>query len=169
MQKKLSHPPIEGKQVRLRLLEASDVEQVRLWRNAEHIRVWFKDDRIIDPAQQRAWYEKYKLLSDDYIYIVEWRDLNWQPIGQVAIYHIDWECKKAEFGRILVGNQEASAKGLLYEASSLIIGFWKEMFGIVSYFLEVRTNNLRAIHLYKMLGFEVESESNGYLTMCLQR
>ncbi len=164
---KLKHEPIKGKRVSLRLLEERDIDQIRFWRNQDDIRIWFKNSRILDAAEHTAWYQKYKNLSTDYLYILESSDFENQAIGQVGIYNIDWQKKRAEYGRILAGNRVAQGKGLFYEASCLLFQFWKRTYGISDYFLEVKADNRRAIRLYNRLGFEVSGAKEGFNSMKL--
>jgi len=167
MHNKLNHEPINGKRICLRLLEDRDVEQIRLWRNQDDIRKWFKDSRLIETQQQKAWYEGYKSRETDYLYIVEMRDLDRQSVGQLGINNIDWQAGSAEYGRLLAGDQLTRRKGIFYEASCLLLQYWKDTYGIVDYLLEVKTDNVRAISLYNQLGFKRDSEKDGFYSMHL--
>lgn len=162
------HGPIEGTNIRLRLLEGSDIELTRTWRNQDHIRKWFVYSEIITEWQQASWFEKYQTLGDDYVYVVEQRTENgWKPVGQISVYAIDHNKKSAEYGRILVGDGAAGGKGLFFEASTLMLDYWKTNHQITNFFLEVKSDNDRAIRLYERIGFVREGEKDGYLAMRL--
>ena len=56
---------------RIRLLDKSDIERLRCWRNQDHIRKWFVHSTPIEPDQQRAWWDAYQHRPDDYMFIIE--------------------------------------------------------------------------------------------------
>jgi diamine N-acetyltransferase len=167
---KLSHLPIEGAQVRIRLLEERDLEQIRIWRNQDHIRKWFNDSRVIEPEQQRLWYERYRTLTDDYLYIVESRELDWKPIGQIGICRVDLESKSAEYGRMIAGEKSVSKKGHIYEASALLFDFWHKKYDISKFWATIKADNERSIHVCTLLGFLPGEEVDGqlYMSLCLE-
>jgi RimJ/RimL family protein N-acetyltransferase len=163
---KHNHEPIEGKRIRLRLIDAADIETTRYWRNKDHIRKWFVHDGIIQPEQQKAWFEKYQLVDNDFVYIVESRGAKrWEPIGQISIYNIDSEKHTAEYGRLIAGEDICAGKGFFYEASKLMIDYWHRHHDIRTVTLEVKSDNSRAIHLYEQLGFTKDGEADGIVKM----
>lgn len=154
--------------MRLRLLADHDVERIRLWRNQAHIRMWYRYDKVIQPHEHQAWYEKYKLQNNAYLYIVETRESNWKPFGQLGVYKINWLAKCAEFGWILIGEVPPHGRGMMHEAAVLLFEFWTDTQGIENYTLEVKANNERAIRFYTLLGFQTEQAREGFLTMRLR-
>ncbi len=154
--------------MRLRLLEDRDAERIRLWRNQAHIRMWYRYNKEIKPHEHRAWYEKYKIQDNAYLYIVETRESNWKPFGQLGIYKINWSSRSAEFGWILVGEVPPRGRGMMHEAAILLFEFWSDTYGIENYLLEVKADNERAIRFYKLLGFQTKQKTEGFLTMRLR-
>lgn len=55
--------------MRLRAADAEDLEQLRLWKNANKSGFFFKAD--ITPQMQRDWFEAYQGRPDDWMFIVE--------------------------------------------------------------------------------------------------
>ena len=164
---KLKHQPIEGEKVRIRLLEDSDVEHIRTWRNQEHVRKWFKDSRVIEPEQQHIWYERYKKANDDYLYIVESRELNWLPVGQVGLCRINLTSKFAEYGRMIINDEALGRKGMIHEASKLLFQYWHNTYEIENFLAAIKADNHRSIWLCSLLGFAPLEEVDGYLNMQL--
>jgi RimJ/RimL family protein N-acetyltransferase len=163
---KVIHKPIEGERVRLRLLTQADIEMTRRWRNQDNVRKWFVYSDIIQSDQQRDWFAKYQKIENDYVYVVEERVLNeWKPAGQISLYAIDWQKGTAEYGRIMAGDEARAGKGLFFDASLLMMQFWHASHGISDFFLEVKSDNVRARKLYDKLGFVEESEKDGVVAM----
>src|SRR5262245_28182771 len=101
---------LEHDGVRLRLLEAADLEMTLAWRNQDHIRRWFFYADVISWAMHTSWYEQYKTRDDDFVFIIEETRTLQKPVGQVALYHVDWVEKRAEYGRLLIGAPDARGK-----------------------------------------------------------
>lgn len=146
-------PPIEGARVRLRLLEEADLPLTLAWRNQDHIRCWFFHPEVISPELHRTWYEQYKDRDDDFLFIIEETDVLKRPVGQVAIYHIDWQTRTGEFGRLMIGDAKASGRGLAYEATRLVVASALERWGLAEVSLEVYADNFAAISIYERCGF----------------
>src|SRR6187549_2663337 len=91
--------PLENGRVRLRLLEESDLPATLAWRNQDHIRKWFFHSDVIAPDQHRAWWDRYLQKDDDFVFVIEETESLKRPVGQVALYNIDWENGTAEYGR----------------------------------------------------------------------
>lgn len=144
--------PHENNLVRLRLLQADDLAYTLAWRNQEQIRGWFFYDRLITAEQHQAWFDAYRLKDDDFVFIIEDRS-NQKPIGQVALYHIDWETQRCEFGRLMIGEAAAAGKGLALAATRLSLEIAFKDLGLKEVYLEVYGDNLRAIAVYQKAGF----------------
>jgi RimJ/RimL family protein N-acetyltransferase len=145
--------PIYGKRTRLRLLKRSDLLTTLRWRNQDHIRKWFVHSDIIEVENHFDWYDQYRVKDNDFVFIIEETQILNRPIGQVSLYNIDWGKKRSEFGRLLIGENEASGLGLGKEASLLLVTFAKRNLGIDSLYLEVFSDNLAAKHIYLDMGF----------------
>lgn len=62
----LSSPELPG--TALRLADPGDLEDLRLWKNANRGSFFYQD--IILPEQQRHWFQGYLGRSDDYMFVV---------------------------------------------------------------------------------------------------
>jgi diamine N-acetyltransferase len=162
-------PPIESGQLRLRLLERSDLPMTLRWRNQDHIRRWFIHSDLISSDQHERWFEEYLQRDNDYLFIIEETSQFGKPVGQISLYNIDWEHKRGEFGRLLVGEPEAQCKGIAKEASSLLLNYAFTTLGFDEVELSVRTDNKPALAMYLTLGFREINESNGVRTMLRRR
>lgn len=96
--------------VRLRLLEESDLSMTLAWRNQDHVRKWFFHSDIIAADQHRRWFEQYRDRDDDFVFVIEEAETLRRAIGQASIYNIDWAARRAEFGRLLIGDPEGGGR-----------------------------------------------------------
>lgn len=87
-----------------------------------------------------------------------------RPIGQAAIYNVDWLKGTAEFGRLMIGEADAAGRGLAQEATEALLALAFEL-GLQEVHLEVLAGNERAIKLYEACGFQVASRTEKTLRM----
>ena len=158
-------PALAGDCARLRLLEEADLPRTLAWRNQPHIRRWFVNDQVITPEQHRRWFESYRERDDDFVFIIEEAAPLVRPVGQVALYRIDWEQRRAEYGRLLIGEADATGRGLAREATALLIAHATATWGIREIELEVFADNTRAIALYAALGFREDGRRGPMIHM----
>lgn len=154
---------IEGDRIRLRLLTREDLITTLSWRNQDEIRKWFFHSDLIDFSQHLKWFESYAEKDDDLIFIIEDKDCANKPVGQVAIYHIDWKRLCCEFGRLMIGEPSVRGKGLAKESTFLVSQLAIEQLGLREIYLEVYADNERAVELYRKCGFRKISQTGSIL------
>lgn len=135
-----------------------DIETLRLWRNKEENRTKFIYDGIISPEQQINWYESYKIKNNDLMFIVS-ESNSGALFATVSLYNIDFTNLSAEFGRIMIGDDDYKGKGLGAKITSAIVNYAFEELNLKNVYLEVFSDNLSAIKTYEKAGFKFESES----------
>ena len=143
--------------VRLRLLEEADLPMTLAWRNQDHIRKWFFNSDVITPEQHRAWWERYIKKDDDFVFVIEETETLKQPVGQVALYNIDWSAGTAEFGRLIIGAAEARGLGLAQLATTRVVDAALGPWQLKDVHLEVVPANDAALAVYRACGFTVVS------------
>ncbi len=161
--------PFEGRAVRLRLLEPTDLPRTLTWRNQDENRRWFVHSEPIQWEDHVRWYRNYQERDDDFVFIAE--DLEQTPsaFGQAALYKIDWDSGSAEFGRLLIGEPAARGRGLGGEITKALLGFGFGTWTLRRIVLEVFAHNTRAIDIYRSCGFESTSRRGELLSMELMR
>lgn len=159
MPKRHIAPLVHGR-VRLRLLEEADLPMTLAWRNQDHIRRWFFYSDVITPDQHRRWYERYRDRDDDFVFVIEETEALKRPVGQAALYNIDWAGKRAEFGRLLIGDAAARGMGLAATATRLLVDEAMAAWGLAEVCLEVLQTNTPALAIYRGCGF-IETERKG--------
>ncbi len=95
---------------------------------------------------------------NDLIFIAK-RVSDSQSVGQVSLYNIDPLTKTAEVGRFISAPNYAG-NGYMKNACQILLDMAFNKIGLKNIFLEVFSNNTRAINLYKNLGFSYISTTN---------
>jgi diamine N-acetyltransferase len=150
---KRSIAPLVNGCVRLRLLEEADLPMTLAWRNQDHIRKWFFRSDVISSEQHRAWFEQYKDRDDDFVFVIEETEALKRPVGQASLYHIDWAAGLAEFGRLLIGDGEATGLGLAKLATACLVDEAVTAWGLSEVYMECLASNAQALAVYQACGF----------------
>ncbi len=141
----------------MRLLEASDLPTTLSWRNQDEVRKWFLSSDRITPEKHAAWFEAYLERNNDFVFIIELvADSAFseaRPVGQVALYNIDWQTGTAEYGRLMIGDSTARGRGVARSATEALLAYGAKMWGLREYHLDVLADNRAAIALYERTGF----------------
>ncbi len=149
----------------LRLLGEADLPRTLAWRNIDSIRRWFVHSDLITPEQHRRWFEAYRERDDDFVFVIEeMRDLR-KPVGQVSLYRVDWARHRAEYGRLMIGEADATGRGLAHEATDVLIHYATENLGIREIELQVFAENAAAIAIYSACGFLIRERRGPLLQM----
>lgn len=160
--------PVENEAVVLRLLEESDLLLTLSWRNQDNIRRWFFTTEEIPFEKHQAWFNRYRTLDTDFVFIILAKALNLKPIGQISLYAIDWQSLIGEYGRLMIGEPQARGKGLAKSASLLLLQIGFDILGLREIVLEVKQDNLPAVSIYRSIGFEGTSTENGVIKMTMR-
>jgi diamine N-acetyltransferase len=160
--------PIVTGRIRLRLLEEADLPTTLAWRNQAHVRRWFLMSDVIAPEQHRTWFDQYRSRDDDFVFIIEETDTLNRPVGQASLYRVDWVAQRAEFGRLLIGDDEARGLGLAKAATSRLVDEALNGWGLREVYLECLATNTTALALYAACGFR-RTGRTGNVTMMAKR
>ncbi|HLP49080.1 MAG TPA: GNAT family N-acetyltransferase [Candidatus Kapabacteria bacterium] len=167
--KEISCSHFKKEQIKLRLLEKSDLPITLKWRNKKNVKKWFFYSEMVTRETHNNWFEEYLKNNDDYVYIIEEEGAFNKPIGQISIYNIDWNLSRAELGRLMIGEEKARGKGFAKQAVKLLVSISDIYFGINELYLSVYKDNLPAIHIYEKCGFKKTKEIDDILHMRLLR
>ena len=157
--------PLEDDRIVLRLLEKEDLPLTLSWRNQDENRKWFNTTEVITEEKHYGWFERYKDLDNDFVFVIQAKDLDNSLIGQVALYEIDWDVRSGEYGRLIIGSREARRKGYARDATRLLLRIGFEQFGLRKIFLEVKENNSPALAVYESCGFKEVERKGGLIKM----
>ena len=146
---------IEGKKVRIRAVEQTDLDEIMKWVN---------DPEVIDNLLMRypvsryleeKWLEKALDTSNirDKAFSIETKDGVY--LGGIGLHKINWENRSAEVG-IVIGKKEYWGKGYGTDAMLAILEFAFNHMNLHRVYLEVYDFNTRGIRSYEKCGFKKE-------------
>ena len=55
------------------------------------------------------------------MFVIEETETLKRPVGQVALYNIDWAAGTGEFGRLMIGDADAQGRGLARLATARLV------------------------------------------------
>jgi len=151
---------IPGDAFLLRPIREGDLESLRKWRNNTLNRKSFFDQRTIEYAEHLTWFKKYLENENDIMFVIEKTEDLKIPIGTISLYNIDYTSSKAEFGRLLIGDTDSRGRGIAHKATKELCKFGFECLGLDNIFLEVFSDNQKAIGIYEKANFKVISDYN---------
>ncbi len=157
--------PLVSDRIRLRLLDDADLPMTLAWRNQDHIRKWFFYSDVITPDRHRRWFEQYHHRDDDFVFVIEDLDTLKRPVGQASLYNIDWASRRAEFGRLLIGDAAAHGLGLGTAATRLLVNEALTAWGLQEVYLEVLQANMPALAIYRACGFHETARHGGVVAL----
>ena len=145
-----------GRRVYLRLLSASDAENIVRWRSDAAVASQLFSERPPTIAEHEAWFVSLEQGGDRREFVIVLKDSD-RPIGTIGLSNIDTERGQAEYG-ILIGESDCRYKGMAREASELILKYAFEELDLKRVGLNLFADNATARHLYEKLGFRVDPE-----------
>ena len=107
---------------------------------------------------QTSWMEKYFDKDDDLYFTVRSIESD-RPAGAVALYNIEYEKKRAEWGRWMIKGNPAAAVESLY----MMYKFAFEAAGMQTVHFTTVTKNKGVLSIHKMYGAEARDIYKGYL------
>lgn len=151
----------EYKNVLLKPLTESDIENLRLWRNDSNNSKYLRQIPFITSDMQKKWFENYLVNKDEICFSInEIEELN-RVVGSLSLY--DFDGRQAEFGKILIGDSEAHGKSIGFNSIKAVLKIAFEELKLDKVVLHVYDENVVARHIYEKAGFVKKSceEVNG--------
>lgn len=149
--------------LKLRALTTADIDKTLEWHNRGDIRDLYMNHPFpVNIETERGWYEK--ILTSNFpvtVFGLEHGESG-KLLGISVLRDINLIHRQAEFA-IYIGDEAERGKGYAREGTRLTLGFGFFKLGLNRIFLKVLTENERAVHLYRKLGFVEE----GVLRECV--
>jgi RimJ/RimL family protein N-acetyltransferase len=148
---------LSGDRVRLVPLGSEHTDLVVAWRNDAQNARWFLEGAQFTRDGHIAWLAKRVGSETDFNWIIEDSE---GPVGAIGLYDVDWTDRRAEIGRLVLGEPSARGKGYALEAVHLLAEAAQRA-GLTMLFLKVKSDNESAIRLYLRTGFQTVSGRDG--------
>ena len=143
----------EFEDIVLKPLEQKNIEDLRNLRNKEENRKCFIYQKEITKEEQENWYKKYLEKEEDVMFSAFLKENEEYPVGFAALYDIDKNSKKCEFGRIIVDKSKVSKKGIGYQITKCLCDIGFQDLGLDLIYLEVFSDSIPALKTYLKVGF----------------
>ncbi len=152
--------PIDRYGIRLRPMASGDVETVRRWRNAAHVRSKMDFQEFITPEMQATWWAELDPLRQHYFLI----DYKGQDIGVIHAKEIDWQSMTAETG-IFIGELSFLDTFVPVLAVLALMDALFDEYGLQTLLAKVRADEPKIIDYNQRLGYTTLLEDRGFLRM----
>lgn len=140
----------------LRALEISDAERLVKWRNDSEITNLLGGNTFfVSIYRETEWLKKTMLDDSENLRLAICLNDKSNFIGLVNLTNINWINRNAEFS-ILIGEKFHWGKGYAKQAALLALNHAFKELNLHTIYLKVRTDNQKALDLYKKLGFVTE-------------
>jgi RimJ/RimL family protein N-acetyltransferase len=144
-----------GKTVFLRILEKSDLELVRRWRNSPDNYRHFANWDFITSVQQENWFALKGSSRTDLRMIIVDKSTG-RPIGITHLESIDYRNRNASWG-IYIAEPEFRTRTYAVESTLLLFDYAFEYMNIHKIYGNTLSNNPRGRRFHKLVGFKEEA------------
>lgn len=149
--------------MRLRKLEEKDAEGMLEWMHDPEVQKGFRFN-----GGEKDMDSVINFIKQSDIQLINGRDIHYaivdesdQYLGTISLKNIDLTDKKAEYAISLRRN--AQGRGIATEATSEVLKLAFEVYGLERVYLNVLSDNDRAIRLYERIGFVYEGAFRKHL------
>lgn len=139
--------------IKLKDLEADDLEMVRNWRNSKEVSQYMYTEDLITSEQQKAWFERISNDKSAQYWIIEYAD---KPLGLVSITEISRVFDSCIWAFYL-GDSSVRGGGLGSKIEYNILKYVFEELGLNKLRCEVLTTNPSVIAMHEKFGFRREA------------
>jgi UDP-4-amino-4,6-dideoxy-N-acetyl-beta-L-altrosamine N-acetyltransferase len=146
---------LKSEKIIIRAIEKTDLSTIAAWRSDPDMYDYFYEFLPISTHQQERWYEQQLANRDEINFAVA--DHEGKLIGTVSIYHIDRRNRKAEWGRLIIGDKNCKGKGIGKEIERLVIQYAFDHLNLHKLYCEVIVSNDKVIAMHHGFGFQREA------------
>ena len=137
----------------------ADLETVRRWRNADHVKMHMQYRDHITHAMQQSWFRSLDKSRNFYFMIQK----ESEKVGVVNLKDIDWNCKTAEAG-IFIGEENYLNTLVPVLATVSIMEYAFGTLQLKSLRAKISSGNQKAIQFNENIGYQKleEQASEGF-------
>ena len=144
---------IKGMSIDLKLMDESDIEQVRLWRNSKEVSNFMLSQSVISKDYQHKWFESIKN-NPAYVYFII-LSKEGEKLGVVSLNKIDKVQKTTEPG-LYIGSTKHRNSLFGIEAYYRLLNFGFVELKLDKVFGTVLSSNKVAIKMNKSFGYTTD-------------
>jgi len=144
-----------GTHVYLKVIDKSDVEIVRAWKNSPDVYNYFANRDFISDARQQEWYNSINKNSSS-LYLIIYEKENDTPIGMTLLESINSRNRNAIWG-IYIGEMKFRKKIYATEATFLILNYAYDYLNMLKISGNTLSNNERGRRFHEFIGFGEEA------------
>lgn len=143
--------------VELRPMTYEDSQAYRLLRNQEQNRRRFFYQGLLSEQQQKSWYDRYLQDDTDIMFAFYYQG---RFAGGNAVYHIDRDNGRAEYGRLLIDKRNFPQRGLGRSITYGAAHIARNVLSLSTLYSEIYESNLPSMKACLNAGFhEVETRA----------
>ena len=155
---------IRSERIALRLPEPDDHPLLASWCNDPTLTPYFYADEPVSLESHLKWYEGVKNDPTQRFFVIEAlvdptdgdRPGLRRPIGCVGLLHIEPIHRRAEYGRLKIGDVRYRSGGFGREAENAIMRYGFDVLNLNRIWCEVLDDNEKVIAMHERTGFKVE-------------
>ncbi|MDM7860148.1 GNAT family N-acetyltransferase [Alteromonas sp. ASW11-36] len=149
-------PTLHGYQISLRPVVRGDIEQLRIWRNSEHVKQFMLSDNDITKEQQLAWFEHIQRAHNQWHFVIEYRhqaigSCNIKTRGKAADIST---AKHFELG-LYIGEQRYLGNIIAFAPTLLMADYCFSELQAKQLYAVVKPENAAALRYNEKLGYAV--------------
>ncbi len=149
---------ISGSKVGLRAVEEGDLAQLRDWRNLPRFRKCFREHRVLNMENQRAWFRHISDSMNDFMFsIIELESKS--LIGACGLLYTNWVIRSSDFS-LYIGknNSYIDDNGLAEDAARLLLSFGFETLNLNKVWMELYEFDTLKLDFFQSTGFQVDGK-----------
>lgn len=147
---------VEAYGIILEPITEADLETVRRWRNAEHVKMHMQYREYITEAMQQSWFKALDK-SCNYYFMIQKES---EKVGVVNLKDIDWTHQTAEAG-IFIGEENYLNTLVPVLATVSIMEYAFEVLRLKSLKAKIASGNLKAVLFNESIGYQKLEEPAG--------
>lgn len=156
---------LSTKNIELRLLNESNLETLRVWRNSHDVNQFMEYREHISVESQHIWFQNL-MKGNNHYFIIYTND---KPIGMIHLGNVDNSIGTAESG-MFIAEKDYRGTGLAFSASKLLLEYAFETLKLNELFAKVKNDNKDAQDYNKLLGFrEIRQLNNDFSQWSLKK
>ena len=145
---------LKGNYIRLKGFEHDYLEKLNDWMNDFEL---LKNIMRIEPSIKyftQKWYEELHYDNKRKMFAIVCEGSG-EFIGCIGVNNINYIDRNAEY-YVYIGNKKFEGQGFAFEATILFLKYLFNYLNLHKIYLNVREDNVKALNLYKKVGFNIE-------------